>query len=155
MKTTAFMDVIDNRNRISFGADTPDGVWYDSIYTPKRLAYCSAYRLWANPATCTRMAVDSIKPLGILVLSVTFRNRDTGSSVKPYYLNGAVICYGVSDTPVVDRETLPYARLATRSPFKPAFDPCRHGRTVCPAARRQNRRGEVGPWSEIIPAIVP
>jgi hypothetical protein len=103
-----------------------------------------------------RYFIDLIlKPLGNLVISVAFVNRDTGSSVIPYYLTGAVIYYVISDTPVVNQNALPYSRLATRSPLELTFSPEDRGKTVYLAARWQNRRGELGPWSEIVMAVIP
>ena len=96
-----------------------------------------------------------IKPLGNLMLSAAFINRDTGSSAIPYYLTGAVIYYTVSDTPVTDQAELSLSRLATRSPVNLIFESTQRGKTVYIAARWQNRRGELGPWSEIVSAIIP
>ena len=61
----------------------------------------------------------------------------------------------VSDTPVVDQNALFHSKLATRSPHKFAFPPEQRGKTVYLAARWQNRRGELGPWSAIVSAIIP
>jgi hypothetical protein len=109
-----------------------------------------------SPHPVDRIFIDLIvKPLGNLVLSAAFVNRDTGSSVIPYYLSGAVIYYAVSDTPAVNQNELPYARLATRSPLELIFNPEQRGKTVYLAARWQNGRGELGPWSEIVSAIIP
>ncbi|MDR0613092.1 MAG: hypothetical protein LBG45_06375 [Dysgonamonadaceae bacterium] len=96
-----------------------------------------------------------VKPLGNLVLSAAFEDRDTGKSIIPYYLTGAVIYYAVSDTPVTDQKELVHSQLATRSPLELIFDTTQRGKTVYLAARWQNRRGELGPWSEIIFAVIP
>ncbi|MDR1103417.1 MAG: hypothetical protein LBL42_06625 [Tannerella sp.] len=96
-----------------------------------------------------------VKPLGNLVLSVAFVNRDTGKSIIPYFLTGAVIYYAVSDTPVTNQNDLTFSRLASRSPFELIFSPEDRGKTVYLAARWQNRRGELGPWSEIVEVIIP
>jgi hypothetical protein len=211
VKTTAFMDVLTNRAIVGFDASTPNGVWYDSVYGPRLKAYTTAYDVWANPATSTRMALDDLKdaekeffplyrnfygmmrtsalvtdaflegmgfpprpsgghephpadllfislhvaPLGNAILSVGFENRDTESSAIPYYLDGAVIYYSVSDTPVVDPELLPHSRLASRSPFELVLAQTQRGQTVYLAARWQNNRGELGPWSDIYSTVVP
>jgi hypothetical protein len=97
----------------------------------------------------------SAMPMGFLVLRLSFENRDTGSSVKPDYLTGAVIYYMVSDTPVTNPDLLTSSRLATRSPYLLAFDASQCGKTVYLAARWQNRRGELGPWSNIVAAVIP
>ncbi|MDR2139069.1 MAG: hypothetical protein LBP50_05940 [Tannerella sp.] len=96
-----------------------------------------------------------LKPLGSMALSVGFVNRDTGSSFVPYYLTGAVIYYAVGETPVSDQNALPHSRLASHSPFELIFNPSERGLTVSLAARWQNRRGELGPWSDIVTAVIP
>ncbi|MDR2139737.1 MAG: hypothetical protein LBP50_09340 [Tannerella sp.] len=109
-----------------------------------------------SPHPVDRTFIDLIlKPLGNLTLSVGFVNRDTGSSIIPYYLTGAVIYYAVGEAPVSDQNALPHSRLASRSPFELIFNPTERGLTVSLAARWQNRRGELGPWSEIVTAIIP
>jgi hypothetical protein len=210
-KTTAYMADAARRARMGFAAGTPNGIWYDSVYTPKLTAYSAAYRTWDNPATSTRLALDNLKdaekaffplyrqfhalakvspsvtsadqegmgfpprpsgersrhpvdrmfidlyaqPIGILVLKVGFKNRDNGAPDIPYYLTGAMIFYVFSDTPVVDQNELTRSKLATRSPHEFIFEPELRGKTVYLAARWQNRRGELGPWSDIVKAVIP
>jgi hypothetical protein len=109
-----------------------------------------------SPHPVDRYFIDLIvKPLANLVISVAFVNRDTGKSIIPYFLTGAVIYYIISDTPVVDQNDLAHSRLASRSPFELIFSPGDRSKTVYLAARWQNRRGELGPWSEIVAAIIP
>lgn len=209
--TAAFMGDLDSRVAIGFGADTPNGEWYDAACKPKQTDYLAKYQMWANPVTSTVVALDDLKdaeeaffpvyrtfyamvkasalvtngqleemgfpprrsggnahhpvdktfidlnvvPIGNLVLNVAFEDRDTGKSNVPYYLTGAVIYYFISDTPITSQELLAYSRLATRSPFELVFDPTERGKTVYLAARWQNRRGELGPWSEIVSAVIP
>jgi hypothetical protein len=109
-----------------------------------------------TPHPVDRYFIDLIlKPLGNLVISVAFVNRDTGKSIIPYFLTGAVIYYMVSDTPVVNQNDLAHSRLASRSPLELIFSPENRGKTVYLAARWQNRRGELGPWSEIVAVVIP
>jgi hypothetical protein len=96
-----------------------------------------------------------VKPLGNLVLSLAFVNRDSGKSVIPYFLTGAVIYYLISDMPVLDQNELSHSRLASRSPFELILTPADRGKTIYLAARWQNRRGELGPWSEIVAVVIP
>ncbi|MDR1896627.1 MAG: hypothetical protein LBR10_07550, partial [Prevotellaceae bacterium] len=97
----------------------------------------------------------NVIPFGAYILKIAFENRDTGSSVIPYYLAGAIIFFRVSDTPVTDPNELTQFVLATRSPYKLVFDPSQRGKYVYIAARWQNKRGEKGHWSEIICVVVP
>jgi hypothetical protein len=109
-----------------------------------------------SPHPVDRLFINlGVIPVGNLVLNVAFENRDTGSSTRPYYLTGAVVYYTLSPTPIVNANELAGSRLATRSPCRLAFEPEQRGKTVYLAARWQNRRGELGPWSEIVSAIVP
>jgi hypothetical protein len=205
------MSATANRNRIGFEANSANGIWYNSTYTPKLTLYNTNYALWDDPATSTSLALDNLKdaekdlfplyrqfhatvkgsplvsnadleamgfppresgggsphpvdhtfvdlnvlPLGNLVINIAFENRDTGSSVVPYYLTGVVIYYVTSDTPIVNQNQLSFSRLATHSPFELIFDPEQRGQTVYISGRWQNRRGELGPWSDIVSAIIP
>ncbi|MDR1525582.1 MAG: hypothetical protein LBS79_10080 [Tannerella sp.] len=72
-----------------------------------------------------------------------------------YTGNGAVIYCAVSDTPVTDQNRLMQSKLVTRSPGNLDFSPGERGRIVYLAGRWQNRRGELGPWSEIVSAVIP
>jgi hypothetical protein len=205
------MNTPGHRDRIGFERLSANGKWYDTVFVPRLTDYFTAWKVWANPATGTVLALDNLKdaeraifplyrrfhamvkgsflvsnadlenmgfpprgtgkrsphpvdhlfinlsviPAGHLALNVVYENRDTGSPTRPYYLIGAVIYYLLSPTPVVNANELTHSRLATRSPCRLTFDPEQRGQTLYLAARWQNRRGEPGPWSEIISAIVP
>ena len=103
-----------------------------------------------------KMFIDlNVKPLGNLTAGIAFENRDTGKSTVPYYLTGAVLFYKVSDAPVTNQDELSESELATRSPHEKTFAPGDRGRYFSVAGRWQNRRGEKGPWSEIVSIIIP
>jgi hypothetical protein len=109
-----------------------------------------------SPHSVEHMRVDlNAKAVGNLGLSVAFENRDTGSSAVPYYLTGVVLYYSFSDTQITDQSELTHSKLATRSPHEFTFDPKDRGKMIYLAGRWQNRRGELGPWSEIVALIVP
>jgi hypothetical protein len=209
--TTAFMSDPTNRTRVGFDTSTPNGIWYDSTYSPKLIIYNSKYTLWINPATNTQMVrgdlndaekvffplyrefhglvkaspivtnsdligmgfdprpdgnrtshpvdkmfVDlNVKPIGNCMLEVSFENRDTGSSSVPYFLTGVVVFHEISDTPITDPNKLTKSVLASRSPHILRFSPEKRGLHVYMAGCYQNRRGEKGPWSEIVTVVVP
>jgi hypothetical protein len=94
-------------------------------------------------------------PVANLAINVAFENRDTEKSTIPYYLTGAVLFYKVGDAPATNQNELPESELATRSPYKLKFDPSQRGKCLSVAGRWQNRRGEKGPWSEIVTLIIP
>jgi hypothetical protein len=61
-KTADFMSVAANRSRIGFTpSSSPNGIWYDSVFTPKLTAYKTAYLVWVNPMTSTVVALDNLK----------------------------------------------------------------------------------------------
>jgi hypothetical protein len=109
-----------------------------------------------SPHPVDKLFIDlNVMPMGNLIIKAAFENRDTGSSVIPEYLTGAVVYYLVSDTPVTDQNSLAFSKLATRSPLELTFEPAQRGKMVYLAARWQNRRGELGPWSEIVSCVIP
>ncbi|MDR0385824.1 MAG: hypothetical protein LBH60_07080, partial [Prevotellaceae bacterium] len=190
-RTSSFMGVPANRTSIGFDSSTPNGVWYDTDYSPVLDVYNSTYRIWDDPATSSVVARDNltdaekeffpmyrefyrivkgsplvtngnleemgfpprpdnsrtrhpvdkqfvdlnVKPLGNLVLNVMFIDRDSGKSIVPYYLNGVVIYYAVSDTPIVNQKELTTSRLASRSPMELIFEPELRGKSVYLAGR--------------------
>ncbi|MDR1455693.1 MAG: hypothetical protein LBJ01_08585, partial [Tannerella sp.] len=190
---------------------TPNGIWYDTTYTPRLTVYQTDYGLWINPATSTKPVLDNLKdaekalfplyrefyatvkasplvtnayledmgfpprpsgthtphpvdrlyvllgvsPVGNLVVKVVFEDRDTGSSVIPYYLTGVVFFWHVGDVPVTNQRELDQSALASRSPHDLVFDPTERAKVLSIAGRWQNRRGELGPWSEIITVNIP
>jgi hypothetical protein len=92
----------------------------------------------------------------IRFLGIHFRDaKSEEGHAKPFGVHGAEIKWGISDTPVVDPEELPHSAFDTRTPFRLEFSGEERGRTVWFCLRWENTRGEKGPWSEIVSAIVP
>jgi hypothetical protein len=96
----------------------------------------------------------NISPKGFLMVEVAFEDSETGSSLIPYYLTGAVIYFNVDDVPATNHNQLAFSKLATRSPVELTFDMAQQGKIVSIAARWQNRRGELGPWSRIVTIVI-
>jgi hypothetical protein len=88
-------------------------------------------------------------------LNVDFRDQDATSKAKPYGVSGAVISWGVLDHPPADVGELTKAILATCTPYTLEFTDEERGKTVYVALQWQNTKGQKGPWSEILWAIVP
>jgi hypothetical protein len=59
------------------------------------------------------------------------------------------------DAPPADHNALTRSVLATRTPHTFEFTEEERGKTVYMAACWQNEKGQKGPWSEIVSAIVP
>ncbi|MDR2764061.1 MAG: hypothetical protein LBB90_03420 [Tannerella sp.] len=104
------------------------------------------------PLTYPLFTVDSAT---IRVLGIDFRDAGSEGRAKPFGVHGAEIKWGFSETPVVNPDDLPHSAFDTRTPFKLEFKGEERGRMVWFCLRWENMRGEKGPWSEIVSAIVP
>jgi hypothetical protein len=104
------------------------------------------------PVTYPWFMVDSSI---IRVLIIYFRDLLSENRAKPFGVHGAEIRWGISDTPIINPEDLPHSSFDTRSPFRLEFSGEERGKTVWFCLRWENTRGEKGPWSEIVSAIVP
>jgi hypothetical protein len=88
-------------------------------------------------------------------LDIYFYDDANERRSKPEGVHGAEIRWDFSDVPVVDPDSLVRSRFDTASPYTIEFAGEDRGRTVYIALRWENTRGEKGPWSEIMTAIVP
>ena len=74
---------------------------------------------------------------------------------KPTGYDGAVIVWGILDAPPTGPDDLVNHAMASRTPHVLTFEEAQRGKTVYICAAWQNERGNIGPWSEILNAIVP
>jgi hypothetical protein len=74
---------------------------------------------------------------------------------KPEGQHGSEIAWIVSDTPPARWEDLIHSTIDTNSPFTLVFENDQRGKTIYFALRWENTRGEKGPWSSILNAIIP
>jgi hypothetical protein len=74
---------------------------------------------------------------------------------KPDGQHCAEIAWMISDIPPTRWDELLHSAVDTNSPFSLVFENDRRGKTVYFALRWENTRGEKGPWSEIMNAIIP
>jgi hypothetical protein len=74
---------------------------------------------------------------------------------KPKGVLGAEMRWLLAETSPKMWSELPNNEFVTRSPLCLAFAGQDRGRWIHLAARWKNRRGKVGPWTEIISAVVP
>jgi hypothetical protein len=79
----------------------------------------------------------------------------TGKRGKPDHVAGAVVFWGVSDTPVTDAGGLPNSMLVTRTPHIMNFPPADRGKLVYFAACWQTGTGEKTPSGEVVSAVIP
>jgi hypothetical protein len=77
------------------------------------------------------------------------------SKAKPPGQHGAEIRWMISETPMVDANELVNSSFDTRTPFTLEFGGHERGKLVYFALRWENTRGEKGPWSKIMSAIIP
>jgi hypothetical protein len=99
--------------------------------------------------------VFSIRVKDTRLLELPFKDQDSESRARPYGMNGAVVSFEVSDTPVRDPEKLTRTELATRTPHLLHFAEEDRGKTVYFSMQWQNESGERGDFTEIQSAIVP
>jgi hypothetical protein len=88
-------------------------------------------------------------------LVVDFWIQGSGHKAKPHGYDGAVIIWGLRDTPPETPDQLEHHTMASRTPFTLHFDETERGKTVYIALCWQNERGIRGPWSETQTAVVP
>jgi hypothetical protein len=91
----------------------------------------------------------------IRCLIILFWDLGSHSKAKPCGVHGAEIRWAILDRPPVSIEELTRSGFDTRSPFKLMFDESDRGKTVYFCLCWESARGEKGPWSEIVMAIIP
>jgi hypothetical protein len=104
------------------------------------------------PKTYPEFTVDSSM---IRCLMILFWDFGSTSKAKPHGVHGAEIRWAILDQPPVLVEELVHSNFDTRSPFELAFEENERGKTVYFCLRWENTRGEKGPWSEIVMAVIP
>jgi hypothetical protein len=88
-------------------------------------------------------------------LIVHFRDNGKKSGAKPAGVHGAEIRWCILNHAPVSIDELVSSAFATHSPFTLEFDESDRGKAVYFCLRWENTKGEKGPWSEIMMAIIP
>jgi hypothetical protein len=96
-----------------------------------------------------------LKSSAIREITVDFRDSESVSRAKPQGVHGAEIRWAILDHKPAEIEELVNSDFDTRSPFSLEFKESERGRTVWFCMRWENTRGEKGPWSEFVNAIIP
>jgi hypothetical protein len=104
------------------------------------------------PTTYPEMEVDSSV---IRRLSIHFRDSGGDKKAKPAGVHGAEIRWAILPAPPAKVSEVTNSAFDTRTPFTLAFEEDQRGKTVYFCLCWENTRGEKGPWSEIVSAIVP
>jgi uncharacterized protein YnzC (UPF0291/DUF896 family) len=77
------------------------------------------------------------------------------TKAKPPGQHGAEIRWAISDVPVIDVSELLHSSFDTHTPFTLEFQGHECGKTVYFCLCWENTRGQKGPWSKIISAVIP
>jgi hypothetical protein len=88
-------------------------------------------------------------------LKIRFWELETQAKGVPKGMNGVVVNWKVSDTPITDQALLTESRLLSRHIEVLHFEPHERGKTVYAACRWENIKGERGEWSPIQSFVVP
>ncbi len=110
----------------------------------------------------TPAPVPTTRPVMIPDTSERFRHTmnfaDEGtptSKAKPFGVIGCELRVFVGPTPPVDPDDYEFVAVDTKTPYLMEFDPAQAGQTAHWVARWVNTRGERGPWSDVVSAIIP
>ena len=75
--------------------------------------------------------------------------------MRAHGYDGAVIIWGIRDTPPKHPHELANHTMASRTPHTLTFEEPQRGKTVQIALAWQNERGITGQWSEYKSAVIP
>jgi hypothetical protein len=89
------------------------------------------------------------------LLSIPFKDQGSESKAIPYGMSGAVISWGIFDTPPESFKELTGHCLATRSPHLLSFEEEERGKKVYITLQWQNESGVLGDPAEMQMAIIP
>jgi hypothetical protein len=115
------------------------------------------YKTTHTPAPVADTAPDVEVDTSILARLIIhfFAAGGKHKKAKPAGQHGAEIGWMISDTPPARWDDLTHSAIDTSSPFTLSFEHDQRGKTVYFALRWENTRGEKGPWSDIMSAIIP
>jgi hypothetical protein len=104
------------------------------------------------PKTYPEFIVDSSM---IRCLTISFWDLGSKSKAKPQGVHGAEIRWAILDKAPLTIDELVHSNFDTSSPFELTFDDTERGKSVYFCLRWESTRGDKGPWSEIVMAIIP
>jgi hypothetical protein len=103
----------------------------------------------------TTYPVYTIDSSMIRRLKIYFQDLNSLRRAKPYGQHGAEIRWQILSSPPTSVNDLIHSAFDTHSPFMLTFDDTDRGKTVYFCLCWENTRGEKGPWSEIVSAVIP
>jgi hypothetical protein len=89
------------------------------------------------------------------IVEAGFSGKNERGHAKPDGVHGMEVRWILAETPPVDWSELTHSEFATRSPLRMTFEGHDRGKWIYMAARWENTRGEKGPWTDIISAVIP
>jgi hypothetical protein len=99
--------------------------------------------------------VATITPVGAGLLRIDVHDSETGHKGKGPDIHGHEMRFAVLPEPPKSVEEILRSEFSTRSSHTLEFDQILRGKTVYFCFRWENNRGQKGPWSEILIAIIP
>jgi hypothetical protein len=98
----------------------------------------------------TRPVIVDVRALGGYQVKLWISDETTlESRAIPYGCNGCLLCFAWDDTEITDESLLTQTKLLTRLPFTLTLPPGSRAKYLSCAARWQNEKGRLGPWSDI------
>jgi hypothetical protein len=96
-----------------------------------------------------------IKFTQIMEHFISVRDSESKHAAKPPHVIGFQIYRLIGGKTEPAYEDMQFVAMATRSPYTVVYTSEQRGQMVFYATRWVNTRGETGPWSEIVSAIIP
>jgi hypothetical protein len=98
----------------------------------------------------TRPVIVEIRALGGYQVKIWISDETTlDSRAIPYGCNGCLLFFAWGDEEITDESLLTQTKLLTRLPSTLTLPPGARAKYFSCAARWQNEKGELGPWSDI------
>ncbi|MDR2472433.1 MAG: hypothetical protein LBD53_02555 [Tannerella sp.] len=131
-----YNQAVTNEDRVKLGLNVPDT-------TPTPI----------QPPTTWPVASTSIA--GPRQIRVDWHDSLSASKAKPKGVHGCEIRHSILDTPPTTNDDLLRSDFATRNYHTFNFDESQRGKSVYFCLRWETNKGDKGPWSEFIKAIIP
>jgi hypothetical protein len=124
-------------------------------YTAKLAMALPVHSKKSNP-----VPIPSTIPLALAetsspgVVRIHFRNSVNRRKVKPFGVHGTEIKWAILDSPPINWTELVNSVFETHTPCALSFEGAQRGKHIYFALRWENTRGEKGPCSDIMSAII-
>jgi hypothetical protein len=88
-------------------------------------------------------------------ITAEIRDPNTNKRTKPYGITAIRLSYSIGEQPPVNPENFQHHLLTTKTLYRMTFTEENRGKKLFLTAQWQNKKGQTGPWSEIICTIIP